>query len=109
MAFAYATSVMSFSLRLASPCSNRISYNSVRLPLSNNGNSLKLSWSGNISTPIFQQQLNTVTPPRSLTIVAAKGYKMKTHKVDLLPHLTPLLLLNSIAVLAILILKYTYY
>ncbi|KAJ1377044.1 Ribosomal protein L35, non-mitochondrial [Sesbania bispinosa] len=45
-------------------------------------NSLKLSSSASISTPIIHQKLYTITPSRSLTIVSAKGYKMKTHKAS---------------------------
>ena len=71
-------------------------YASVRFPVLSNANSLKLSSSASISTPILQQKLcSLLSPlplsprPRPLTIVSAKGYKMKTHKVALfsLSHL----------------------
>ncbi|XP_004507765.1 large ribosomal subunit protein bL35c [Cicer arietinum] len=85
MALACATATFSsFAFRLAAPSSStRVSYSSVKLPLSNNVNSLHLSWSGTISAPFLHQKLATVTsPPRSLTIVSAKGYKIKTHKAS---------------------------
>ncbi|KAL5183058.1 50S ribosomal protein L35, chloroplastic [Glycine soja] len=66
-------------------------YASVRFPVLSNANSLKLSSSASISTPILQQKLcSLLSPlplsprprPRPLTIVSAKGYKMKTHKAS---------------------------
>ncbi|KAG5052550.1 hypothetical protein JHK87_004748 [Glycine soja] len=71
----------------SSSCYTRVSYGSVRFPVLNNANSLKLSSSANISTPILHQKLCTVPSPlalrpRPLTIVSAKGYKMKTHKAS---------------------------
>ncbi|KAK7329896.1 hypothetical protein VNO77_24078 [Canavalia gladiata] len=85
---------VSFAVGLL-PCSSssssssytRFSYGSVRFPVFNNGNSLKLSWSVSISSPILHQKLSTVPAhlpprPRTLTIVSAKGYKMKTHKAS---------------------------
>ncbi|XP_020231293.1 50S ribosomal protein L35, chloroplastic [Cajanus cajan] len=75
---------VSFALGLL-PCSS--SFSRVRFPVFNNGNSLKLSSSGSISAPILRQNLCSVPSPlplrpRSLTIVSAKGYKMKTHKAS---------------------------
>ena len=64
-------------------------YASVRFPVLSNANSLKLSSSASISTPILQQKLcSLLSPlplsprPRPLAIVSAKGYKMKTHKAS---------------------------
>nr|AFK37785.1 unknown [Lotus japonicus]AFK46239.1 unknown [Lotus japonicus] len=84
LASATATASSAFSFLPCSSSPTRLSYASVRLPPSHKTNSVKLSSSACISTPIFQQKLCTVTPPssRSLTIVAAKGYKMKTHKAS---------------------------
>ncbi|XP_058728559.1 large ribosomal subunit protein bL35c [Vicia villosa] len=83
-ALASATATVSSSaLRLPPSSSSRLSFTSVKLPFSNNANSLKLNWSASISAPILHQNHSAVTaPPRSLTIVAAKGYKMKTHKAS---------------------------
>ncbi|GAU20930.1 hypothetical protein TSUD_200790, partial [Trifolium subterraneum] len=89
MALACATATVSSSFttfRLpSSSTSFRVSFSSVKLPFSNNVNSLKLNWSSTISTPILHQNHSTTTvttPPRSLTIVCAKGYKIKTHKAS---------------------------
>ncbi|XP_027331652.1 50S ribosomal protein L35, chloroplastic [Abrus precatorius] len=75
---------VSFALGLL-PCSS--SYGQVRFPVLNNTNSLKLSFSASISAPILHQKRSTVpsTLPlrlRPLTVVSAKGYKMKTHKAS---------------------------
>ncbi|WJX91217.1 hypothetical protein P8452_73028 [Trifolium repens] len=93
MALACATATVSsssfatFKLPSSSSSSSfRVSFSSVKLPFSNNVNSLKLNWSNTISTPILHQNHSTTTvttpPPRSLTIVCAKGYKLKTHKAS---------------------------
>ncbi|KAF4370398.1 hypothetical protein F8388_016135 [Cannabis sativa] len=83
---------MAVSFRLPhspfSPTPTRLTSTSVRLAPSNKANSLKLSSSQTISgfNSVLTQKLSAVTPspnsPRSLTIVAAKGYKMKTHKAS---------------------------
>ncbi|PNX98548.1 50S ribosomal protein chloroplastic-like [Trifolium pratense] len=90
MALACATATVSSftALRLPSSSSSsfRVSFSSVKLPFSNNVNSLKLNWSSTISAPITHQNNSTTVttppPPRSLTIVCAKGYKIKTHKAS---------------------------
>ncbi|CAJ2649631.1 unnamed protein product [Trifolium pratense] len=89
MALACATATVSSftALRLPSSSSSfRVSFSSVKLPFSNNVNSLKLNWSSTISAPITHQNnsttVTTTPPPRSLTIVCAKGYKIKTHKAS---------------------------
>ncbi|AES92460.1 putative ribosomal protein L35 [Medicago truncatula] len=86
MALASATATVSSfaALRLSPPStSTRVSFSSVKSPFSNNVNSLKLNWSCSISAPILNQNHSIVTTsPRSLTIVSAKGYKMKTHKAS---------------------------
>ncbi|KAK2358914.1 50S ribosomal protein L35, chloroplastic [Trifolium repens] len=84
MALACATATFAtFRLPSSSFSSSNVSFSSVKLPFSNNVNSLKLNWSSTISTPILHQNhYTTVTPPRSLTIVCAKGYKLKTHKAS---------------------------
>ncbi|CAL5199425.1 unnamed protein product [Lathyrus oleraceus] len=75
--------VSSFALRPTPFSSSRISLTSAKFPFSNNLNPLKLNWSSSISAPILHQNHSTVTaPPRSLTIVSAKGYKLKTHKAS---------------------------
>ncbi|XP_047167785.1 50S ribosomal protein L35, chloroplastic [Vigna umbellata] len=71
----------------SSSSSIRLSYTSVRFPTSNNANSLNLSSSASISAPLLRQKLCTTPSPvpptlRPLTIVSAKGYKMKTHKAS---------------------------
>ncbi|TKY54665.1 50S ribosomal protein L35 [Spatholobus suberectus] len=80
---------VSFVLGLL-PCSSsfsRVSYGSVGFPVLSNANSLKLGSSASISAPILRQKLCTAPSPlslrlRPLTIVSAKGYKMKTHKAS---------------------------
>ncbi|KEH32609.1 50S ribosomal protein L35 [Medicago truncatula] len=93
MALASATATVSSfaALRLSPPStSTRVSFSSVKSPFSNNVNSLKLNWSCSISAPILNQNHSIVTTsPRSLTIVSAKGYKMKTHKQSDLGSLVP--------------------
>ncbi|XP_030523398.1 50S ribosomal protein L35, chloroplastic [Rhodamnia argentea] len=78
----------SFALRLP-PSSSRASPGSVRLaPLNAATNSLKLSSVRCISGfPSLQsRKVSAVSPlsrsPRPLTVVSAKGYKMKTHKAS---------------------------
>ncbi|XP_062078477.1 large ribosomal subunit protein bL35c [Humulus lupulus] len=87
-----ASATMAVSFRLVhSPFSfrpTRLTSSSVRLAPFNKASSLKLSSSQSISglNSILPQKLSAFTPspnfPRSLTIVAAKGYKMKTHKAS---------------------------
>ncbi|XWS27239.1 hypothetical protein CRYUN_Cryun26dG0097600 [Craigia yunnanensis] len=69
--------------------STRLSRGSVQLPHFNNvGKGLKLSSTQSISGfPSFaSHKLSTITPApqrlQSLTVFAAKGYKMKTHKAS---------------------------
>ncbi|KAK7265193.1 hypothetical protein RJT34_32809 [Clitoria ternatea] len=69
------------------PSTRGVPFGSVGFPVLKNGNTLKLSSSGSICAPILQQSLSTVTPSnptriRPLTVVSAKGYKMKTHKAS---------------------------
>ncbi|KAK7388409.1 hypothetical protein VNO78_23225 [Psophocarpus tetragonolobus] len=73
-------------LACSSSCS-RISYGSVGVPVLKNVKSLKLRSSGSISTPILLEKLCNVPSPLPLrtgrlTVVSAKGYKMKTHKAS---------------------------
>ncbi|WJX96755.1 60S ribosomal protein L35 [Trifolium repens] len=87
MALACATATFAtFRLPSSSFSSSNVSFSSGKLPFSNNVNSLKLNWSSTISTPILHKNHSTTTvtttPPRSLTIVCAKGYKLKTHKAS---------------------------
>ncbi|KAL2338552.1 hypothetical protein Fmac_012998 [Flemingia macrophylla] len=75
---------VSFAVGLL-PCSS--SYSRVQFPALNNASSLKLSSSASICAPIVHQKLCIVpsplpVSPRPLTVVSAKGYKMKTHKAS---------------------------
>ena len=89
---ASATLMLSFSLRLpssfSSPSSVRVPNEVVQFSPFSRACSLKLSSSRNISgfapiLPLRHSTLNSPSPsqPSSLTVVSAKGYKMKTHKV----------------------------
>ncbi|KAE8126026.1 hypothetical protein FH972_020782 [Carpinus fangiana] len=92
---ACATLTVSFHLKISSPSrpsqSTRASHGlSVQLAPGNKWSSLRLGSSHSFSGffgSVLSQKLSTITPlplrPRSLTIVSAKGYKMKTHKVSL--------------------------
>lgn len=83
--------MLSFNMRLCpSSFPTRLSYGSAQLvPLNKASNSLRLSSSYNISGShsVFSQKPCTITTftqrPQSVTVFAAKGYKMKTHKVNL--------------------------
>ena len=76
-----------FSPSSISPRRLRPSYSTVHLSPFTKKTSLSLTSSQRISGfgPILLQRLRTVASPsqkpQSLTIVCAKGYKMKTHKV----------------------------
>ena len=87
-----ATLTLSFGFRISPLCppsssSTRSSHASIKLASFNNKlSSLRLSSSNSISGygSFFPHNNNLCTipqRPRSLTIVSAKGYKMKTHKV----------------------------
>ncbi|KAE8126027.1 hypothetical protein FH972_020783 [Carpinus fangiana] len=91
---ACATLTVSFHLKISSPLrpshSTRASHGlSVQLAPGNKWSSLRLGSSHSFSGffgSVLSQKLSTITPlplrPRSLTIVSAKGYKMKTHKAS---------------------------
>ncbi|KAL6321961.1 hypothetical protein AAG906_035875 [Vitis piasezkii] len=90
---ASATLMLSFSLRLpssfSSPSSVRVPNEVVQFSPFSRACSLKLSSSRNISgfapiLPLRHSTLNSPSPsqPSSLTVVSAKGYKMKTHKAS---------------------------
>ncbi|KAJ7979573.1 50S ribosomal protein L35 [Quillaja saponaria] len=88
---ASSTMTLSFGFRFSPfySSSTRVPHRSVQLAPSNKANSLMLSSSRSISGLglIVPQLLCTITPSRpqrlrSLTIVSAKGYKMKTHKAS---------------------------
>ncbi|EEF33985.1 50S ribosomal protein L35, chloroplast precursor, putative [Ricinus communis] len=84
--------MLSFSLKLCplqSPPTARLSYGSAQLsPFNNLNNSLRLGSSHNISGShsIFYQKSSSIATLtqkfQSLTVFAAKGYKMKTHKAS---------------------------
>ena len=88
---ASATPILSASLRLPSSSSSysvRVSNDVVQFSSFYRACSLKLSSSRNISgfapiLPLRRSALNSPSPNQSssLTVVSAKGYKMKTHKV----------------------------
>lgn len=82
---------LGFGFSQLHPSSVRFSRGVQFAPLSKVNNSLRLSSAGCISgfDSLRTQKLSLVAAPRpvrlrSLTIVAAKGYKMKTHKVKTL-------------------------
>ncbi|WKA06708.1 hypothetical protein VitviT2T_024596 [Vitis vinifera] len=88
-----ATLMLSFPLRLpssfSSPSSVRVPNEVVQFSPFSRACSLKLSSSRNISgfapiLPLRHSTLNSPSPsqPSSLTVVSAKGYKMKTHKAS---------------------------
>ncbi|KAJ9678903.1 hypothetical protein PVL29_020951 [Vitis rotundifolia] len=90
---ASATLMLSFSLRLpssfSSPSSVRVPNDVVQFSPFSRACSLKLSSSRNISgfapiLPLRHSTLNSPSPsqPSFLTVVSAKGYKMKTHKAS---------------------------
>ncbi|XP_015891890.1 large ribosomal subunit protein bL35c isoform X1 [Ziziphus jujuba] len=85
---ASATMTVSFGLRYSPFCPSsptRLSRASLQLAPFNKQSSLRLSSSQSISG-FPSLKLSTMTPPppglRSLTVVSAKGYKMKTHKAS---------------------------
>ncbi|XP_061992041.1 large ribosomal subunit protein bL35c [Rosa rugosa] len=88
MASATVTMTVSFGLRYSPLCSCRVGQAPVQLPQLNRPNSLRLSSSHTISGfgSLLPLRLCTITSTplrlRSLTIVAHKGYKMKTHKAS---------------------------
>ncbi|XP_023516182.1 50S ribosomal protein L35, chloroplastic-like [Cucurbita pepo subsp. pepo] len=88
---ASASATASFGLRFSPLCSRssvRVSRSSVRLPSSNKAYSLRLSSSHNISrfgVALIQKPCHIAPSSRirtPFTVVAAKGYKMKTHKAS---------------------------
>lgn len=89
MACAAMATAVPFGLRYSPSCSfmAQLSRGSVQLAQFNRPKSLRLSSSHSISglAPLLPHRLCTIASsplrPRSLTIVSAKGYKMKTHKV----------------------------
>lgn len=86
------STMLSFNLRLCLlhfPPTARLSQVSAQLsPLNKLSNSLRLSSSNSISGSLsfLSRKPSTITPLtqrlQSLTVTAAKGYKMKTHKVN---------------------------
>ncbi|KAK4257588.1 hypothetical protein QN277_007156 [Acacia crassicarpa] len=86
------STMLSFSftrcLRLTSSTTTCVSHGSLQFAPLNNTKSLKLSSFSSISgvTSLLPQQLFALTPQphrlRPLTVVSAKGYKMKTHKAS---------------------------
>ena len=95
---ACAMATVSFGFRFPPRSSYaRVSHtSSLQVPLLNKFNSLKLSSSSSISGSFIPQRLCTVASPllqrlQPLTIVSAKGYKMKTHKVPSTSLSVPLL------------------
>ncbi|KAL6185492.1 hypothetical protein ACLB2K_041625 [Fragaria x ananassa] len=88
MASGTVTMTVSFGLRYSPLCSCRVGQASVQLAQLNLPNSLRLSSSHTISRfgSLLPLRLCTITSThlrlRSLTIVAHKGYKMKTHKAS---------------------------
>ncbi|MED6123292.1 60S ribosomal protein L35 [Stylosanthes scabra] len=86
---ACATATVSFAFRLPprAPSARASHSSSVNVPLLNKFSSLKLSSSSCISGSTLPQRLCSVAAPnptriQHLTIVSAKGYKMKTHKAS---------------------------
>ncbi|XP_022135559.1 50S ribosomal protein L35, chloroplastic isoform X2 [Momordica charantia] len=89
---ASASTTVSFGLRFSPLCSRpsvRVSHGSVRLASSfNKVNSLRLGSSPNISgfgVALLQKSFHIAPTSQvhtPLTVVAAKGYKMKTHKAS---------------------------
>lgn len=85
--------MLPFNLRFCRlhSCPTRVSYGSAQLapPLNKVNNSLRLSSSHYISgshslSPIKRCNINSLTHRlQPLIVFAAKGYKMKTHKVNL--------------------------
>ncbi|KAH0993239.1 hypothetical protein GBA52_004722 [Prunus armeniaca] len=90
MACAAMATAVPFGLRYSPSCSfmAQLSRGSVQLAQFNRPNSLRLSSSNSISglASLLPHRLCTIAScplrPRSLTIVSAKGYKMKTHKAS---------------------------
>ncbi|KAI9117389.1 hypothetical protein K1719_011555 [Acacia pycnantha] len=87
------STTLSFSftrcLRLTSSTTTCVSHGSLQFAPLNNTKSLKLSSFSSISgvsSLLLPHQLFALTPQphrlRSLTVVSAKGYKMKTHKAS---------------------------
>ncbi|XP_010265506.1 PREDICTED: 50S ribosomal protein L35, chloroplastic [Nelumbo nucifera] len=80
--------MMSIGLRFSLSFPSLRSSNGVSLASFNKATSLKLSSSQNISgfLSVLPSRLCTITSrpqnPQSLTVFAAKGYKMKTHKAS---------------------------
>ncbi|XP_008223603.1 PREDICTED: 50S ribosomal protein L35, chloroplastic [Prunus mume] len=90
MACAAMATAVPFGLRYSPSCSfmAQLSRGSVQLAQFNRPNSLRLSSSHSISglASLLPHRLCTIASsplrPLSLTIVSAKGYKMKTHKAS---------------------------
>ncbi|XP_054822472.1 50S ribosomal protein L35, chloroplastic-like [Prosopis cineraria] len=84
---AYVATTLSFGLRLTSP-TTRVSHGSLQFAPLNNAKPLKFSSSSSISgvASLLPQKLCSLTPHpqrfQPLTVVSAKGYKMKTHKAS---------------------------
>ncbi|KAG6587802.1 50S ribosomal protein L35, chloroplastic [Cucurbita argyrosperma subsp. argyrosperma] len=88
---ASASTAAVFGLRFTPLCSRpsfHVSLSSIRLASFNKANSLRLSSSHNISgvgVALLQKSCQIAPRPQvstPLTVVAAKGYKMKTHKAS---------------------------